>query len=205
MTALLAKSWPVLVVAAVVGYCGWPAADAPGRLARKDAPAETAKPSRDSPSPENASLPVRDPFRPVEAPQANGSAVKAQKTPATMLAKGQKEKEKGQKDLPSRDGPGKADTAGKVDTTAAKAGKADLLRGLVLQAIFVQGERRITLINDRFYVEGAALNMPDQHVPPCIVAQIHRDKVLLKCQEQNMELKFAKPDKSHVLRDEQHR
>ena len=63
-----------------------------------------------------------------------------------------------------------------------RAGPADLLDGLALGATSIMAQRRLAVINGRIYAERERLKSKDPSAPPCIVAQILPDRVLLECE-----------------------
>jgi hypothetical protein len=68
---------------------------------------------------------------------------------------------------------------------------ANILAGLALGAIYIQGDRRVALINDRVYAQGERLAISASAAEPCIVSQISADRVLLLYRGQTVELEYA--------------
>jgi len=79
----------------------------------------------------------------------------------------------------------------------AEARATDVLAGLSLGAIYIRGDRRVALINDRVYAQGERLDISASAAEPCTVAEISADKVLLLHRGQTVELKYAGLDVSH--------
>ena len=67
----------------------------------------------------------------------------------------------------------------------------DIFSGLVLGAIYIQGNRRVALINGQVCEQGDRLAISASSADPCIVTEISADKVLLSHGGQTVELKYA--------------
>lgn len=164
MAAQIHRSAPIAIVTVVAAYCCWPYAGSPAREAapRADSRVEIT-PALLAPAVEPAS--ERDPFR---LPNTVSSQVKPAEKP---------------------------DKAAPSPTAAAPAAHAmtaaELTGGLVLNATCIRGQHRIAFINGRAYAEGEPLSGESAGTPPCTVAQVYPDKVLLRYLGRQVELTYS--------------
>ena len=167
MAVPIGKLAPTAVVIAAVTCCGWPyvfSSDAAGKKAAampEIAPAQLL--------PRILPPPARDPFLPAGAPVASLSkSAKPAKPAKTVpaLAAGSKGV------ITSRS---VSATGGKPHTST------DPLGGLKLTATSILADQRLAVINGRIYAERERIKSKDPSAPPCVVARILSDCVLLEC------------------------
>lgn len=182
MARSIKQMLPLLTILALAGYCCWSEEDS-------TPPKSSGKGAKNSSSPEitQALLTPSSAPVPVRNPFQNPSVdpSKTKKALATAAKKG--------------------------DLLAAKSDLEKQLNLLVLRATFIQGERRLAMINDRFYGEGDLLPHPTPISPPLLgkgpsievaktdlpswrIVTVFPDKVAA-CQDQTTELKFRPPEK----------
>ena len=80
-----------------------------------------------------------------------------------------------------------------VRTVAAPVTPADAAKqiaSLTLKATFLSGERRLALINNRFYAEGESLQPPTSKTP-FVVAEVHANRVVLELEGEQVDLKYV--------------
>ncbi len=80
---------------------------------------------------------------------------------------------------------------------ASGTNSEDGLSSLTLNATYIQGNRRLALIDGQVYEQGESLAISDSMPGPCIVARISADKVLIRHRDQTVELKYGSPAFSH--------
>jgi hypothetical protein len=175
MAVPISKLAPTAVVVAAVSFCGWPyifTSDAGNKQATTMpviAPSQL--------SPRLLPPPARNPFRPAAEPIAQ--APQPTKTATTATAGGKDA-------IATRSG-------------HAKHGKppADPLGDLTLTAtsILAGGTRypgsRLAVINGRIYAERETIKSKDPSAPPCVVARILPDCVLLECEGRTTTLSYT--------------
>ena len=173
MAVPINKLAPTAIVMAAVSCCAWPyvfSPDAGGGQAAALAEITSAQLV-----PHILPPPKRDPFRTVDKAVARSSQ------PTKAAAK--------------QAAGGKAATAAK--SAAAAGGSPDPFSGLALNAtsILAAGTQypgsRLAVINGRIYVEGERLRNKDPSAPPCVVASILCDRVLLECAGRTATLGYA--------------
>jgi len=154
---------PTLVVLAVVGYCCWTDGEepTPGAKAKATAGKPTLTPAMLSPA--AAPVPERDPFHAQSGAPPEDQSGKKVPTAAPVAS-----------------GP----------STAAIPDLNRLVKGLVLQATFVRGNRRVALIDGNLYAEGDAVRPSKALATPFMVAQVLPHKVVLRQAAQTVELKY---------------
>ena len=139
MARSIKQMLPLLTILALAGYCCWSEEDS-------TPPKSSGKGAKNSSSPEitQALLTPSSAPVPVRNPFQNPSVdpSKTKKALATAAKKG--------------------------DLLAAKSDLEKQLKQLVLRATFIQGERRLAMINDRFYGEGDLLPHPTPISPPLL-------------------------------------
>jgi hypothetical protein len=166
---------PTAVVVVAVSYCAWPyvfpSADGGGKPAAampEISPAQL--------SPVILPPPARDPFRPVGESLAR-PAQRKKAVPAGMAGGGS--------------GPGGSASHAASAASAAGGKPADPLGGLALGGTSILADRRLAVINGRIYAEREPLSSKDPSAPPCVVARIERDRVLLECAGRTATLRYA--------------
>lgn len=166
MSRTLGKMVPTAVVLMLVGWCGWPYLERPR-------PSTALHQGGDLPRIAGSLLSAaiepasdRDPFQP---PAARAPDPLPSRRPTAPP--------------PHPEGP--RPKAPVEDTSA------NILAGLALGAIYIQGDRRVALINDRVYAQGERLAISASAAEPCIVSQISADRVLLLYRGQTVELEYA--------------
>jgi hypothetical protein len=169
MASPISRFAPTAVVVAAVSYCAWPFVFPPSSEAAK----QTAAMPEIAPSQLSPLIlppPTRDPFRPVGELAEQATARKK-----TVLAQ-----------TNGRNGP-KGAIAARGKSDAAD----DPLSGLALCATSILAGQRLAVINGRIYAEREPLNRKDPSAPPCIVARILPDRVLLECAGRTATLSYA--------------
>ena len=68
---------------------------------------------------------------------------------------------------------------------------ADPLSSLTLSATSILAEQRLAVINGRIYAERERLKSNDPSAPPCVVARILPDRVILECEGRTATLSYA--------------
>lgn len=171
MSRQLAKSAPILIVAAFLGYLCWPYVDNPARRP------ETAKPGKALESfaaqlaPAAALSLERDPF--------NSRAVEKTARPAVT---------EGAKKAPVT---GETAKEGPASTGAAKTVVAGAPGEFDLQATHLRGERRVALINGSVYVEGDEIKPSGASAASYTVARIYAHTVVLQGSDQTTVLTYS--------------
>jgi hypothetical protein len=173
MSATLSKMAPTAIVFTLVVWCCWPYLEGP-RQETEGQQADLPRIGSSLLSPTVEPAPDRNPFQPLHANQPDPPV----------------------SEKPVARPPEQPPAPAKQDST-------DIFQGLVLRAIYIQGDRRVALINDRVYAQGESLVISadsqghgtrpaDGRVTdPCVVANISADKVLLLCRGRTVELKYA--------------
>ena len=160
------KSAPVLVVLTLAGYCCWSALDGTSAgSADKRNEVPTIAPALLKPA--LPAAPERDPFG------MKSAALVATKEGTKLVAPGSTDKTPLEK--PASPPP--------VDLAA-------LLRGLTLSATCVSDGGGTAIINGKLYGAGEALRGAGG-AQTLLVEEIHHDRVVLRHEEQTMELVFA--------------
>jgi hypothetical protein len=185
MALPLARIAPTAVVICAVGYCCWPYMGG-STATPAEAPNKLPEISAALLSPAIEPAPDRDPFGATSQAQMD---TPEDDKPAKAAV--------GQHGAAPRTGPDSASGAGGT----APAGKghdptkdlANALSGLALNATYIQGDRRIAVINGRPYAQGESLSVSNSTSDPYIVAQIHPYKVLFACQGESAELTYPDP------------
>lgn len=161
----LAKVLPTFAVAAVLGYCCWSEEELPPAAA---AAGKKAAPAAGVLSPTPPPPPDRDPFV----------------TPGAQAGAG--------KPLATKEAAGKQAAGTSRESTPAPAQRhAD---GLVLRGTYLRAERRLALINERFYAEGQTLPAGKNAETGLLVTRIEADRVLLQASGETVELKYRLRD-----------
>jgi hypothetical protein len=171
MAISLGKFAPTVVVVAAVSYCAWPyvfpsSGDAGGAqiAAMPEIPPSQLLPTISPP-------PTRDPFH-LAGASADRPKDKKQIAPATTAA-----------------------AAAASKSAAATHGKgeapADPFSDLALIATSILDKQRLAVINGRIYAEREQLKSKDPAAPPCVVARILPDRVLLECAGRTATLSYA--------------
>jgi hypothetical protein len=191
MALPLAKMAPTAVVICAVGYCCWPymggstatPAEAPNRL-----PAISA--ALLSPAIEPA--PERDPFGGTsQAQMDDDESEDDEPAKAAAVPAGRQVVQHGTAPRTVPDSaPEASGTAPAGKGPGPTKDKANALSGLALNATYIQGDRRIAVINGRPYAQGESLSISNSTSDPYIVAQIHPYKVLFACQGESAELTY---------------
>lgn len=163
MSGTLGKMAPAAIVFVLVGWCCWPYLEAPRVATEVPQGVKTPRISGSQLSPAVEPASGRDPFRPLRAEKADPPESK-EPAPPPPPAQGE---------------------------APAKEQSTDIFRGLVLDAIYIQGDRRVALINGQVCEQGEPLPISASTTEPCIVAEISADKVLLLHREQTVELKYG--------------
>jgi hypothetical protein len=194
MSIPITRIAPTALVLAMAGYSGWPylgaSVFAPPTPTPAAAPAKSMLPEltaalRTPSIPTNHS---RDPFQDPEALRAAaiGQVSKLLKSWVTRYL------------TPPVPGAGAArlkNARGAKPAQAADASSGEDPRlGLVLSATFLQGRKRVALINDRTYEPGQALAGLDGAGGPCILKEVRPYEVILAYQGRNLTLGY--PDAS---------
>lgn len=162
MNVILKKMAPTLVVLAVAGYCCWSDEETGSPAKGKENGGNKPALTAALLTPQAAPPPGRDPFYTALSETADDKA----KKPAPPLPR------------PKRELP-----------TSVHDDLLKLTSGLVLRATFIHGDRRVALINDRFYAEGDAL--PCSKTIAVTIARIAPNKVIIRHAGQNAELKYS--------------
>lgn len=167
MSRPISKLAPAAVVLVVAAWCCWPYLEGPKAVTGVEQQPDLPRITRSQLSPEVQPASERDPFRPVAAEKAD-SPQGEESPPSSPLPVQEKAAEQ-QKDI------------------------TEILSGLVLGATYVQGDRRVALINGRVYQEGERLAIATPLAEPCVVAGISADRVLLLHRGRTVELIYPDP------------
>ncbi len=161
MSGTFGRIVPTAIVLVLVAWCCWPYLEG-------ERPATGVQPGDNSPritasllSPDVKPAPERNPFQPFHASKADSPEGKEPRAPL----------------------PGQEEAIAEKDDT-------DIFSGLVLGAIYIQGDRRMALINGQVCRQGEPLEISASTTEPCIVAEISSDKVLLLYRGQTVELRY---------------
>ena len=168
MSGTLGKMAPTAILFMLLAWCCWPYLERPRSTTGVGQGSDLPRITGALLSPTVEPASVRDPFQP---PQASQPAPSPSKKPTA----------------PPPEQP-KAAAAEKV---------TDVFAGLSLGAIYIRGDRRVALINDRVYAQGERLTVSASAAEPYIVGEISADKVLLLHRGQTVELKYAGLDVNH--------
>jgi hypothetical protein len=135
-------------------------------------------------SPTVPSAPTRDPFRSATTVEADPDQLCA----GTVA---------GTEESASELDPDDRETEASIHE-GSEAGKDAPLPDLELNATYIRSDYRAAVINGQLYALGDALPAPNSTVPPFVVAEIHRHKVLLESRTQSLELEysFAEPGRA---------
>jgi hypothetical protein len=179
MALPISKLAPTAVVIAAVSCCAWPyvfPSDPGGQKAAAMPEITTSQLS-----PYIGPPPARDPFRAAGEPVAVAAKpVKA--APAKIVPA---------KIAPASIAGSKGAAAARSVAAAGGKPKTDPLSGLALSATSIFAEQRLAVINGRIYSERERLKSKDPSAPPCVVARILPDRVLLECEGQTATLSYA--------------
>lgn len=171
MSRQLAKSAPILIVAAFLGYLCWPYVDDPARRLQTANPGKSLEGFAAQLEPAAAPSLDRDPFNSRAAEKAARPAVSegAKKAPVTGETA---------KVAPA--------SPGTVKTVVAGApGEFDL------QATHLRGDRRVALINGSVYVEGDEIKPSGASAASYTVARIYAHTVVLQGNDQTTVLTYS--------------
>jgi hypothetical protein len=168
MSTQAEKMIPIGLVLGLIGYCCWPYAGSPsGEPEVKSGPkiaripSDMLAPAIDAPS-------ARDPFRIAAQPPPSDAAPKS----------GSNGPAPGGNTPPAAPPPPPQDADRPLTT-------------LVLNATFLQGNRRVALINNRLYSEGDTLQAGNAATSDWVVAQIESFRVVLAGTDQQRELNYS--------------
>lgn len=179
MSTAIGNLLPSAVVAAVVAWCCYPYLDEPGSDAGFQQEAGPPQIVGALLSPVIESASDRDPFKPRGE---NGT------------------------DSAGNEQPGIAALAGK--SPPRKEDAFDVSSNLMLAATYIQGNRRVALINGQVCEPGDTLRISGPITEPCTVTRIFADTVVLLHRNQIVELKYrdsigkTKPSKPSEPRHE---
>jgi len=187
MSQAIGKLAPTAIVAAVVAWCCWPYLREPTSGAGVEEDGNLPQIARSLLSPAIKPASSRDPFQPLDTKKTVSTRSQQPTAPGTT------------QEVPTP----------KEDTT-------DILNSLALDATYIQGNRRVALINGRVCVQGEPLAISDsaplsQVAEPWIVTQISAHKVLIQRRGRTVELRYrdpvlkVKPGKADEQRYEEHR
>jgi hypothetical protein len=164
MTLPLGKMTPTIALFSLVSYCCWTELDPPASSGPTKSDEKQAEITVGMLTPGSTPAPDRNPFQ------------------TTSLSKADEK-------------PRDAKVSGLLsDKKDAKATAAQLTKPppqLMLKGTFIQGTRRVALINDRVYAEGETLTAIKTDPGSLVLAQVHPDKVLLQQGTQRFELKYT--------------
>jgi hypothetical protein len=161
MSGTLGKMAPTAIVLVLAAWCCWPYLEGPRSAGGVQQGDELPRITASLLSPDVKPAPERDPFQPFHASKADSPEGKEPRAPLP----GQKK-------------------------AIAEKDDADIFSGLVLGAIYIQGDRRMALINGQVCRQGDPLAISASTTEPCIVAEISSDKVLLLYRGQTVELRY---------------
>jgi hypothetical protein len=180
MSRTLGRMAPTAIVFALAVWCCWPYLDELRSSLEVEQGGDLPRITSSLLSPTVEPVPKRDPFQPPPAIRADPPGSK--KPEIKKLAASSPHPQAGPRQ------------AGASDQANAQRPGTDVVKTLVLEAIYIQGDRRVALINDRVYAQGEPLAISDPAAEPYIVAQISPDKVLLLHRGQTVELPYAGGD-----------
>jgi hypothetical protein len=161
MSRTIGKMAPTATVIALVAWCCWSHLEGPGPVAGIQRGSDLPRITSALLSPAIEPAPDRDPFRPLVADKVVASQATVPVPPALNQ-----------------------------NGATAQGGRADVLSNLVLGGTYIQGDRRLALINDQVYEQGEPLAISASITEPCIVTQISAEKVLILHRGRTMELKY---------------
>lgn len=162
MSGTLGKMAPAAIVFVLVGWCCWPYLEGPRPAAEVQQGGNRPRIPGSLLSPTIDPAPDRNPFRPPRAEKAAPP----------------------ESEEPTPPPPGQQEAPAEEDGT-------DIFSRLVLDAIYIQGDRRVALINGQVCEQGEPLAISASTTEPCIVAEISADKVLLLHRGKTVELKYG--------------
>jgi hypothetical protein len=165
MASPISKLVPTAVVVAAVSYCAWPYVFPSSAETGGKQTAAMPEIAAAQLSPAILPLPTRDPFRPAG--------------------------EKKTAPVPTVGPTGRAAARSDSATRSKGNAPADPLGGLTLCATSILGGQRLAVINGRIYAEREQLKTKDLSAPPCRVARILHDRVLLECEGRTATLGYA--------------
>ena len=161
MSTTIGKLAPIAIVAAVVAWCCYPYLDKPASEASLQQEGNLPRIIRSLLSPIIEPASDRDPFKPREERNTDSTQSEQPATAATA-------------ETPS----------------LSKEDILEILSNLVLDATFIQGNRRMALINGRVCEQGEPLAISGSITEPCIVTQISAHSVLIQYGDRTVELKY---------------
>lgn len=179
MSTTIGNLLPMAVVAAVVAWCCYPYLDEPGSDAGFQQEADPPRIVGALLSPVIGPASDRDPFKPWVA---NGTDSTGNEQPATAA-------------LAGKSPPRKEDAF-------------DVSSNLMLAATYIQGNRRVALINGQVCEPGDTLRISGPMTEPCTVTRVFADRVMIRHRNQIVELKYrdligkTKPSKPSERRHE---
>jgi hypothetical protein len=178
MTINVARVVPTGVVVTVIGYCVWPCLF--GSAQPSDPPPAAKPPEITAATLASVvpPLPDRDPFHAFDAAHASA------KGRASTLFAGAN----------ANGGPADSGATSAGDPRAAANARrrnVDPLQGLALEATCLSGRERLAMINGHIYRQRETVQSPVAGAPPCVVAQVTHDGVLLQSQGKTLELKYS--------------
>ncbi len=177
------KLAPTAMVIAAVSCCAWPYVFSSDASGKKAATMPEIAPSQLSPR--ILPPPARNPFR-----QAGESVAQASKPTKTAPASTTRTQSTGHPG-------GNGAIASRSASPAGGKPRADPLSGLALIATSILADpenrvpQRLAVINGRIYAERERLKSKDPSAPPCVVARILSDRVLLECEGRTATLCYA--------------
>jgi hypothetical protein len=194
MAIPVGKFVPSCIVVAATSYCAWPYFSESDRAAGTQKNDNLPKISAEAISPKISPPPQRDPFEASgekPAKQANNTPPSQGRNPkqtsaagaanAAISISGQQPK------TPPANSTGNA--AAKTSQNVSNASKET--PALSLYATSIYGNQRLTMINNRIYQEGETLQPVNPADPPCMIAKVLADRVILESQGKTIELLYS--------------
>jgi hypothetical protein len=147
MSRTLGRMAPTAIVFALAVWCCWPYLDELRSSLEVEQGGDLPRITSSLLSPTVEPVPKRDPFQPPPAIRADPPGSK--KPEIKKLAASSPHPQAGPRQ------------AGASDQANAQRPGTDVVKTLVLEAIYIQGDRRVALINDRVYAQGEPLAISD--------------------------------------------
>jgi hypothetical protein len=178
------KSTPLLIVAAALGFLGWPYLDARSPRPKEVDSTSALKSLVAALSPPEAAAPLRDPFDSRAAARPGRRKADAAKNAPPPAATPVKMSTPAVESLQTASAP---DAAAEL---SPPRGPGDL----ALQATHLRGDRRVALINGAVYSEGDEIQPNGPAAAAYTVSRIYLHRVVLAGENRTLELNYPTHD-----------
>ena len=188
MALSIEKMAPTLVGAGVVVWCCWPFLEGPGLGLGETSSGNLPEISAEQLAPDVPLVCGRDPFQPVDTTQTPGRIEVPETTETAAMPEEPMLGQTGVPVVPIADGP------------SAELECKRIARSAMLRATFIQGDRRVALINDKLCVEGQKLPVAGLTRGAGTVREIRPNEVIIEYRGRTVALKY--PDLAGIAKQQ---